>query len=58
MKEFLDLKETCEYLNLGMTSVRKLVRNPKCRFAFRIGAKWLVDKKKLDKWIDSQCKGV
>ena len=56
MKEILDLKQTSEYLNIGMTSTRKLVRDPRYNFAFRIGAKWLVDKEKLDKWVDSQCR--
>ena len=57
MREVLDLKQTSEYLHVGMTTTRKLVRDPSADFAFRIGAKWLVDKGKLDKWIDNRMRG-
>lgn len=53
----MTVKETSEYLNLGLTSTRQLIRRPNCTFAFRVGSKWLIDKKKLDHWIDSQCRG-
>ena len=50
-KRLLDMKELCEYLGIGMTKARELVRG-RNGFGIQIGNRWYADKKKLDCWID------
>lgn len=51
-KRLLTLKEFCEYLSIGQTKARELVKGEN-GFAIKLGGKWYIDKSKLDHWIDS-----
>lgn len=50
-KRLLDIKEVCEYLGIGQTKARELVRGNN-GFGLQIGNRWYADKKKLDSWLD------
>ncbi len=50
-KKLLDIKETCEYLGIGETKARELIRG-KNGFGIQIGNRWYANKKKLDLWIE------
>lgn len=50
-KKLLNIKEICEYLGIGKTKARELVRGHN-GFGVRIGNRWYVDKKQLDRWIE------
>ena len=52
-KRLLDIKELCEYLGIGMTKARELVRG-RNGFGVQIGNRWYADKKKLDRWLDNK----
>ena len=41
-----------DYMNIGRTKAYELVHDPAFYPAFRIGRKILINKEKLDKWID------
>ena len=51
-KRLLTLKELCDYLGIGMTKARELVRGHN-GFGIQIGVKWYADLEKLNKWIDN-----
>ena len=52
-KKLLNIKEICEYLGIGETKARELVRG--CNgFGIRIGNRWNADKRKLDAWIERE----
>lgn len=53
-KKLLNVKEMCEYLGLGESTVRKLLNTPKNGFTFRQGNRLYANKALLDRWIDSQ----
>lgn len=50
-KKLLTIKETCEYLGIGETKSRELIRENN-GFGLQIGNRWYADKNKLDKWLD------
>jgi len=50
-KRLLTLKELCEYLGIGTTKARELLRGHN-GFGIQIGNRWYADKEKLDKWIE------
>lgn len=50
-KGLLTLKQVQEYLAIGETKARKLVRGHN-GFGVQIGNRWYANKKKLDEWID------
>lgn len=50
-KRLLGIKEVCEYLGIGQTKARELVRGNN-GFGLQIGKRWYADKKKLDSWLD------
>lgn len=52
----LDVKEVSNYLNLGMTKTRQLLKENEKKFVVRIGGKILVHKVLLDKWLYAQVK--
>lgn len=54
-KRFMNVKEFCTYMGIGQTKARELI-SQRNGFALNIGGKWLIDKKKLEKWIDSNIK--
>ena len=47
-KVLLNVKEVSEYLGLGETKTRELLRNPKNGFSIRIGNRLYAHKGKLD----------
>ena len=52
-KALLNITELCEYLGIGQTKARELLRG--CNgFGLQIGNRWYVNKKKLDAWIDNE----
>lgn len=52
-KALLDIKGLCDYLGIGQTKARELLRG--CNgFGLQIGNRWYANKKKLDAWIDSE----
>lgn len=51
-KALLNISEYCEYLGLGKTKARELLRNPRCSYSIRIGNRLYANKKKLDEWIE------
>ncbi len=50
-KQLLTIKELCEYLGIGQTKARELVRG-NMGFGIQIGNRWYANKKKLDAWLD------
>jgi len=50
-KKLLDVKELCDYLGIGQTKARELLRG-RNGFAIQIGNRWYADRKKLDTWIE------
>ena len=50
-KKLLTIKETCEYLGIGETKSRELIRGNN-GFGLQIGNRWYADKNKLDNWLD------
>lgn len=51
-KALLNVNEFCEYMGLGQSKARELLRSRKSTFTIRIGNRLYANKKKLDKWID------
>ena len=52
-KEIIDIKEVAKYLNVSVSSIRKLIRTDKLPFLM-IGKKYAFDKEKINKWIESK----
>lgn len=50
-KRLLNIKETCQYLGIGQTKARELVRGHN-GIGLQIGNRWYADKNKLDTWIE------
>lgn len=55
-KALLNLKEFCDYLGIGTTKAREILKDSECGFAFRIGNRLYVHKKKLDLWLEEKKK--
>ncbi len=55
-KALLTLQEFREYLGIGETKARELVRDPRNHFSLMIGNKWYVNKKDVDEWIQNKCR--
>lgn len=53
-KALLNVKEFCNYLGIGQTKARELLRNPQNGFTVRIGNKLYAHKKRVDSWLLSQ----
>lgn len=52
-KALLNIKELCDYLGIGQTKARELLRG--CNgFGIQIGNRWYANKSKLDEWIDRE----
>lgn len=49
-KRLLNVKETAEYLGIGLTKCRELLRS-KNGFGLQIGNRWYANKELLDEWI-------
>lgn len=57
-KALLNLKEVSEYLGLGETKTRELLKSRNCPFSMMIGYRWYANKRLLDLWLDKQTKLV
>lgn len=54
-KALLNIQEFCEYLGIGETKARELLKKPRNGFAVKIGARWYAHKARLDDWLLVQC---
>lgn len=54
-KKLLSIKETCDYLGIGQTKCRELLRG-RNGFGVQIGNRWYANKERLDKWIINKTK--
>ena len=54
-KKLLSLKETCNYLGIGQTKCRELLRG-RNGFGVQIGNRWYANKEKLDRWLINKTK--
>lgn len=54
-KVLLNIKEFCDYLGIGQTKARELLKMPRNGYAIKIGSKWYVHKQRLDTWLLEQC---
>lgn len=52
-KALLYIKEFCDYLGIGQTKARELLRG-RNGFGVQIGNRWYANKRKLDEWINRQ----
>lgn len=50
-KKLLNIKELCEYLGIGTTKARELIRGNN-GFGIQIGNRWYANKTLLDKWLN------
>ena len=53
-KALLNLKEFCQYLNIGQTKAREILTTQNNSFTVRIGNRLYANKILLDKWINEQ----
>lgn len=53
-RALLNLKEVSEYLGLGETKTREILKDRNCPFSLKIGYRWYANKKSLDKWLQEQ----
>ena len=54
-RALLTLKEFSDYLGVGMTKAREMIKEPRNGFAIKIGSKWFVHKERLDAWLLNEC---
>lgn len=54
-KALMDLKEFCEYMGIGETKARELIKVPRNGYAMKIGNEWRIHKQRLDEWLLNQC---
>lgn len=52
-KALLNIRELCDYLGIGQTKARELLRGHN-GFGIQIGNRWYANKNKLDAWIDRE----
>ena len=52
-KALLNIKEFCDYLGIGQTKARELLRGNN-GFGIQIGNRWYANKNKLDAWINNE----
>lgn len=52
-KQLLNINDLCEYLGIGQTKARELVRGNN-GFGLQIGNRWYANKKKLDEWLEKK----
>ena len=50
-KILLNIQELCDYLGIGQTKARELLKGYN-GFGIQIGNRWYANKRKLDAWID------
>lgn len=54
-KALLNIKEFCDYLGVGQTKAREILKQPRNGFSLKIGSKWYAHKNRLDCWLLNQC---
>lgn len=54
-KALLNLEEFCQYLGVGKTKGRELLRSKESTFTLRIGNRLYANKRLLDKWLTRRC---
>ena len=54
-KALLNIKEFCDYLGIGKTKARELIKIPRNGFSIKRGSKWYIHKQRLDAWLLEQC---
>lgn len=54
-KKLLTIDEFCEYLAIGKTKARELLRMPRNKFAMKIGNEWRIHRDRLDEWLLAEC---
>lgn len=47
----LTIKEASEYSNIGINTLDRLTKDPKCKFVLWVGRKKLIKRKEFDKFI-------
>ncbi len=52
-KILLNIQELCDYLGIGQTKARELLKGYN-GFGIQIGNRWYANKRKLDAWIDDE----
>ena len=52
-KALLNIRELCDYLGIGQTKARELLRGHN-GFGVQIGNRWYANKSKLDDWINRE----
>lgn len=52
-KALLNVKEFCDYLGIGQTQARELLKGQN-GFGIQVGNRWYANKRKLDAWLDKQ----
>lgn len=50
----LTIKEASIYSNIGETTIRNLLKQPRCAFLLKIGNKQLVKRKEFESYIESK----
>lgn len=53
-KVTLTIEEASKYSNIGINTVQKLLKDPRCPFVLRIGRKYLVKRKEFEKYLLDQ----
>ena len=53
-KILLNVTEFCEYLGIGKTKAREILRSPQCPYAVQVGNRWYAHKGKLDRILESR----
>ena len=51
-KAILTLDEFCDYVGIGKTKAREILKSRHCTFSFRIGNRLCVNRRKLDAWLE------
>ena len=52
-KILLNIPELCDYLGIGQTKARELLKGYN-GFGIQIGNRWYANKRKLNAWIDNE----
>ena len=55
-KALLNIDEFCEYLGIGKTKAREILKRPDSPFAVHIGNRLYANKKLLDEYLDKCAK--
>ena len=53
-KVTLTIAEASKYSNIGINTMQKLLKDPRCPFVLRIGRKYLVKRKEFEKYLLDQ----